>query len=181
MNFYQQTIDRISALPGVKSASAVNFLPLSGWGDFCNFDIAGRPIAPADKPNTAQYRVADWRYLHTMGINVKSGRDFAASDGPDGQGVVILNEALAHRYWQDQNPIGQQIHLNAVHLVDEPRQARIAAQPEDGDLRAQSGNVVEAANRVGDGPWMRGVVEEHLGAVTVEVFEVGRRLTIGHH
>ena len=111
MNFYQQAIDRIGALPGVKSASAVNFLPLSGWGDYCNFDIAGQPIAPADKPNTAQYRVTDWRYLHTMGINVKSGRDFAASDGPDAQGVVILNEALAHRYWQDQNPIGQQIRL----------------------------------------------------------------------
>ncbi len=111
MNFYQQAIDRIAALPGVKSASAVNFLPLSGWGDFCNFDIAGQPIAPADKPNTAQYRVADWRYLHTMGINVKSGRDFTTSDGPDAQGVVILNEALAHRYWQDQNPIGQQIRL----------------------------------------------------------------------
>ena len=111
MNFYQQVIDRIGALPGVKSASAVNFLPLSGWGDYCNFDIAGRPIAPADKPNTAQYRVADWRYLRTMGINVKSGRDFAASDGPNAEGVVILNEALAHRYWPDQNPVGKQIHL----------------------------------------------------------------------
>ncbi|MFY9731831.1 MAG: ABC transporter permease [Candidatus Acidiferrales bacterium] len=111
MNFYQQAIDRIGALPGVKSASAVNFLPLSGWGDYCNFDIAGRPIAPADEPNTSRYSVADWRYLRTMGISVKSGRDFAASDGPTAEGVVILNEALAHRYWPDQNPIGQQVHL----------------------------------------------------------------------
>ena len=111
MNFYQQAIDRIGALPGVKSASAVNFLPLSGWGDYCNFDIVGRPIAPADEPNTSRYGVADWRYLRTMGISVKSGRDFAASDGPNSEGVVILNEALAHRYWPDQNPIGQQIHL----------------------------------------------------------------------
>ena len=111
MNFYQQVIDRVAALPGVKSASAVNFLPLSGWGDYCNFDIAGRPIAPVDKPNTAQYRVADWRYLRTMGIHLKSGRDFAASDGPDDEGVVILNEALAHRYWEGESPIGKQIHL----------------------------------------------------------------------
>ena len=73
MNFYQQVIDRMGAIPGVKSASAVNFLPLSGWGDFCNFDIAGRPVAPADKPYTAQYSVGDWRYLHTMGINVEMG------------------------------------------------------------------------------------------------------------
>jgi putative ABC transport system permease protein len=111
MNFYQQTIDRIGALPGVKSASAVNFLPLSGWGDYCNFDIGGRPIAPPDEPNTSRYSVADWRYLRTMGISVKSGRDFAASDGPNSEGVVILNEALAHRYWPDENPIGKQIHL----------------------------------------------------------------------
>jgi predicted permease len=111
MNFYQQVIDRVGALPGVKSASAVNFLPLSGWGDFCNFDIAGRAVAPAAKPNTSQYRVADWHYLRTMGIHLKSGRDFAASDGPDAEGVVILNETLAHRYWEGENPIGKQIRL----------------------------------------------------------------------
>ena len=111
MNFYQQAIDRVGALPGVKSASAVNFLPLSGWGDFCNFDIAGRPIAPADKPDTAHYSVGDWRYLHTMGLKLKSGRDFTAADGPDAEGVVLLNEALARRYWPDENPIGKQIRL----------------------------------------------------------------------
>jgi putative ABC transport system permease protein len=111
LNFYQQLIDRTGALPGVKSASAVNFLPLSGWGDFCNFDITGRPIAPADKPNTTQYRVADWRYLRTMGITVKSGRDFTSSDGPNAEGVVLLNEALVHRYWPDENPVGKQIRL----------------------------------------------------------------------
>ncbi len=111
MNFYQQVIDRMGALPGVKSASAVNFLPMSGWGDFCNFDIAGRPIAPADKPYTAQYRVGDWRYVHTMGMTVKEGRDFTSADGPDSAGVAIVNQALVHRYWPDENPVGKQIHL----------------------------------------------------------------------
>jgi putative ABC transport system permease protein len=111
MNFYQQVIDRVGALPGVTSASAVNFLPLSGWGDFCNFDIAGRPVAPADKPYTAQYRVGDWRYLHTMGTPLKAGRDFTSADGPDAQGVVIVNQSLVHRYWPDEDPIGKQIHL----------------------------------------------------------------------
>ncbi len=111
MNFYQRVIDRLEAIPGVTSASAANFLPLSGWGDFCNFDIAGHPVAPADKPDTAQYRVADWRYLHTMGINVKQGRDFTSADGPDSQGVVILSESLVRRYWPGENPIGKQLRL----------------------------------------------------------------------
>jgi putative ABC transport system permease protein len=111
INFYQQTIDRLGAIPGVASASAVDFLPLSGWGDFCNFDIVGRPVAPADQPDTAQYRVADWRYLRTMGIHIKQGRDFTSADGPDSQGVVILSESLVRRYWPNENPIGKQLRL----------------------------------------------------------------------
>jgi hypothetical protein len=57
MNFYQQAVDRVAAcLSEIRQRR--QFSSLSGWGDFCNFDIAGRPSA-ADKPNTAQYRVAD--------------------------------------------------------------------------------------------------------------------------
>ena len=112
VNFYQQMIEHVATQPGVKSASAVNFLPLSGWGDYCNLDIAGRPAPPPDQPFTAQYRVADWRYLQTMGIPVKAGRGFTSSDGPDAQGVVLLNEALAKLYWPREDPIGKQIRIH---------------------------------------------------------------------
>jgi predicted permease len=112
VNFYSQVVDRAAALPGVKAASAANFLPLTGWADYCNFDIEGRPVAPADKPDTAQYRVVDWRYVHAMGIAVKSGRDFTAADGPDSAGVVLVNEALVRRYWPNENPVGKQILLH---------------------------------------------------------------------
>ena len=67
LNFYQTVVDRAAALPGVKSASAVNFLPLTGWTGFCDFDIAGRANPPSGEHFTAQYRAADWRYLRTMG------------------------------------------------------------------------------------------------------------------
>ncbi|MGH9711693.1 MAG: ABC transporter permease [Candidatus Acidiferrales bacterium] len=112
INFYQRVIEKVAAQPGVKSASAVNFLPLSGWGDFCNFDIAGRAAPPPDEPFTAQYRVMDWRYLQTMNIPLKEGRDFSSGDGPDTQGVVLVNEALAHRYWPHEDPIGKQIRIH---------------------------------------------------------------------
>ncbi len=110
-NFYQRVIEGVGALPGVKSASAANFLPLTGWGGFCDFDIAGRPTPPSGEHFTGQYRVADWRYLQTMGINVKEGRDLVASDGANTQSVALINEALARRYWSNQDPVGQQIHL----------------------------------------------------------------------
>jgi predicted permease len=111
LNFYQDAVDRVAALPGVKSASAVNFLPLTGWTGFCDFDIAGRATPPSGEHFTAQYRTADWRYLHTMGVPIREGRDFASSDGPDSQAVALINEALAHRYWPNQDPVGQQIRL----------------------------------------------------------------------
>jgi len=112
INFYKQTIDRVAAQPGVKSGSAVNFLPLSAWGDFCNFDIAGQTPPRPDEPFTAQYRVMDWRYLRTMAIALKEGRDFSSADGPDAQGVALINQALARRYWEHESPVGKQIRLH---------------------------------------------------------------------
>ena len=65
-----------AALPGVKSASAVNYLPLTGWTGFCDFDIAGRAMPPSGEHFTAQYRTADWRYLRTMEIPIRAGPRF---------------------------------------------------------------------------------------------------------
>lgn len=111
VSFYQQVIDRLNALPGVKSASAINFPPLSGWNGFCNFDILGRATPSPDEQFTSQYRVVNWRYMRTMRLALKAGRDFAVTDGPDAAGVAIVNEALARRYWPNQDPVGQQIRL----------------------------------------------------------------------
>ena len=111
VNFDNSVVDRLSALPGVVSASAVNFLPLTGWTAFCDFDIAGRANPASGEHFTGEYRVADWRYLRTMGIALQQGRDFTAADGPDSQGVVLINETLAHRYWPKEDPIGKQIKL----------------------------------------------------------------------
>jgi putative ABC transport system permease protein len=111
VNFDTAVIDRVSALPGVVSASAVNFLPLTGWTAFCDFDIAGRASPVSGEHFTAEYRVADWRYVRTMGMVLKEGRDFGASDGPDSQGVVMINETLARRYWPNEDPVGKQIQL----------------------------------------------------------------------
>jgi putative ABC transport system permease protein len=111
VNFDNAVVDRVSALPGVVSASAVNFLPLTGWTAFCDFDIAGRATPPSGEHFTGEYRVADWRYLRTMGIAIKKGRDFTAADGPDSEGVVLISETLAHRYWPNQDPVGKQIKL----------------------------------------------------------------------
>jgi putative ABC transport system permease protein len=122
-NFYDQVLTQSRAIPGVKSVSAINFLPLSGWADYCDFDIAGRVTPPSGEQFTSRYRVIDSQYLRTMSIPVEEGRDFAASDGPASAGVVLINEALRHRYWANEDPVGKQIriHLPAVRTPWEPQ------------------------------------------------------------
>ena len=117
--FFQQLIDRMRALPGVRSASAINFLPLTGWTDFANFDIAGRPSPPPREEFVAQYRVIDSQYFQTMQIPLLRGRYFTNADNEQSQGVAIINQTLGRQYWPNQDAIGQRVrvHLQAAKSV----------------------------------------------------------------
>ena len=105
-----QTIDQIvaalGALPGVKSAAATMKLPLRGGGDSFDITIEGK----ADLPATFTYfRVGTPDYFATMGIRLKDGRLFERSDIDGSQRVVVINEALAKKYFDGENPIGRRM------------------------------------------------------------------------
>jgi putative ABC transport system permease protein len=143
VDYYQRAIERVNALPGVKSASAVNFPPLSGWNGFCDFDIQGRATPPSGEHFTSQYRIVDWRYLRTMSIALKEGRDFAVSDGPSTGGVAIVNEALAHKYWPNEDPVGKQVRLEFP----------ATRGPWDPEPSSSWLTIVGVVSAVRDGPW----------------------------
>lgn len=120
--FYKQLMDRLTALPGVESASAINHLPLAGdtWG--IGLIIEGRPLPQPGQGIEATFRVSRPRYFSTMGISLLAGRDFTDRDATDAPGVVIINETLARRHWPDENPIGKRLTL------DDPRNNSQTAQ-----------------------------------------------------
>lgn len=107
--FYQQVLERISAVPRVKSASAIDFLPSSGWGDSTVLTIDGRPAPAKSQANSAEYRVIDCDYFRTMGIPLLKGRSFDQGDRDEGEGVALINDAMARRYWPGEDPIGKRI------------------------------------------------------------------------
>ena len=113
--FFQQAVERMRALPGVSSASAINFLPLSGWTDITNLDIEGRQSPTPRTQFNAHYRIIDDQYFRTMQIPIIRGRSFTGSDGERAAPVAIINQTLANEYWQGQDPIGQRIR---VHLQE---------------------------------------------------------------
>ena len=110
--FYEQVLQRVSALPGVESVSAINHVPLAGdtWG--FPFAIEGRPPSrPGESPN-AVYRVVFPGYFRTMGISLLRGRDISEGDSMKAPGVVMVNDRLARRYWPGEDPIGKRITLD---------------------------------------------------------------------
>ena len=140
VNFYRDVIfARMSTIPGVRDASAANFVPLSGWRDFVVFDIEGRAEPRAGEEFTSQYVVCDSNFFHTLGMRLKEGRELAPTDGPDAAGVAVINEALAHQYWPDEDPVGKQIrvHFDATKTPwrPEPREAWLTIVGIVGNIR----------------------------------------------
>ena len=98
------------AVPGVAVVSAISHLPLSGANASRGITIEGRPVPPDGGPGAA-YRLTCPGYFAALGIPILRGRDFTAADSTRAPGVVIINEAMAARYWPEGDPLGQRIKL----------------------------------------------------------------------
>jgi predicted permease len=98
------TVDALAALPGVKSAAATQKLPLRGSGDNWGIRIQGRPEV---RQTTTAFRMVTRNYFDTMGIPLRSGRTFDISDRDNSERTVVINEALAAKYFPGENPIGR--------------------------------------------------------------------------
>jgi predicted permease len=109
--FVNNVLNRLSTLPGVQSAGATNFLPLTGFWGSTDFEIAGQVLQKdAPKPN-ADNRLVSPGYFSTMGIALRGGRAFSEQDRFGSQKVAIVNATLAHRYFGSENPIGKVLEL----------------------------------------------------------------------
>src|SRR6185436_2844901 len=100
--FFDETLQKIGALPGVQSAAACSSLPLSGANMSGSFVIEGRPVPQGEMAPHGDRWVATAGYYQTMGIPLIKGRYFTESDNKDSNPVVIIDESLARRYWQDE-------------------------------------------------------------------------------
>jgi putative ABC transport system permease protein len=133
--FLTGVLERVRALPSVRSAAWVADLPLTDNEDRMGFSIAGRAeTSPNASPN-ARFNLASEHYFRTLGIPLISGRDFTPHDSPEAPGVALINEAMARRFWPGQDPFGRQITLDhhrwysIVGVVGDVRQMGPRAEP----------------------------------------------------
>lgn len=110
--FYTRLLERVRGLAGVESAAIARDVPLSGSGSAdpsLNFIIEHRPaLASADQPR-AKFRAVSAGYFATMGISLRRGRAFSASDTERAPAVAIINDTLARQYFPNEDPLGKRI------------------------------------------------------------------------
>jgi predicted permease len=111
--YYQQLLERLSALPGVASAAAVTTLPMSQAGqDFARpYWRAGEP-EPSAAADKVSLRIATPEYFPTLGIPVVAGRNFTAQDRAETPAVVIVSESFARKVWPGASAIGKKLMLD---------------------------------------------------------------------
>jgi predicted permease len=93
----------LRALPGVQAVGAAQKLPLRNSGDNWGLTIRGRGNLNA----TTATRMVTHDYFAAMGMKIRRGRDFSPSDRAGTERVVIINEALAAKFFPNEEPIGQ--------------------------------------------------------------------------
>ena len=107
---FEQILEQIHALPGVKEAAGIDELPLSNeFRQALRLEIEGQPIANAGARPIVQYRTVSLRYFSTMGIPLREGRLFTEDDWKVPRAVI--NETMARRFWPKGDAIGKRINL----------------------------------------------------------------------
>ncbi len=137
--FFAGLLEDVRAIPGVRSASAINKLPI--WSPWMNWGVWNPEHPPASNSDwqSAFSRTVMPGYFETLGIPLVSGRDIEATDDRDLPRVVVINEVMARSLYPDQNPIGLDVMvemgavdpapMRIVGIVGDARINMIALEP----------------------------------------------------
>ncbi|MDQ1453688.1 MAG: hypothetical protein QOK38_3554 [Acidobacteriaceae bacterium] len=134
--FVDQVVKRLNALPGVRSAGATNFLPLSGFWGTSSFLLRGQAPPKEGQAPEVDDRVITPEYMHTMGIPLLRGRNFSDADRAGSPQVILINQTMAERFFKGRDPISEELNLNppAQGAADKPDWWRIVGVT--GDVKA---------------------------------------------
>jgi putative ABC transport system permease protein len=120
LGFFDRLFGQVSALPGVRAAGGVSFVPVTGTGPALHFNIQGRPPRSPQEYTIAGYRVVSAGYLRAMGIPLLSGRWIEDRDAVESPAVAVVNLTFAKTYFPNQSPIGQHVQVGATPEASVP-------------------------------------------------------------
>jgi putative ABC transport system permease protein len=116
LRFYRDALAMIRNQPGIKSAAMATVIPFgdNDWGN--SFEVEGQP-APPGRDYEAQIRPISNDYFMTMGIPLRTGREFTERDNESAARVAIINEVIAKQFWPTSSPIGMRVRFDTNWLT----------------------------------------------------------------
>ena len=106
LQFYDRVLTELKAIPGVSNAAYISFLPMVMGGGIWPVIFDGESET-REGDNTASMRFATSEIFATLGIPLRLGRGFEATDTLESPFVAVVSESMVRRYWPDKNPLGQ--------------------------------------------------------------------------
>jgi putative ABC transport system permease protein len=128
--FYRNLLAQVNTLPGVESAAAAWWTPLSGSEITFNFDIQERPAPKAQQP-IAQVNVITHDYFKTMRTPIVRGRDFTERDNRVAPKIAIVSESFAKEFFPGEDPVGKRIQPNGSSEPGDPPVREIVGVVQD--------------------------------------------------
>jgi predicted permease len=130
VNLYKQILERIEAVPGVRSASLSCYALISNSASIMDIEVGGyTPSTGEDKHVYVESIEAD--FFSTMEIPILLGRSFNLEDDEDAPKVAVINETMARKYFSGDNPIGKKFEVKAfkeqVEVVGMIRDAKYSS------------------------------------------------------
>jgi putative ABC transport system permease protein len=154
MAFFDTVLQRISALPGVDSAGATSFLPVSGAGSIIHFNIQDRPPKSPSEFVMANYRVVSPSYLKLLQVPLLQGRWMTDADNRENAPVVVvINQSMANTYFPNESPLGKYLQLGTepdktvpwmqvIGVVGDVKQGLAAEAPTEMYVPYRAGNAI---------------------------------------
>jgi predicted permease len=140
LQFYQETIRRVTSLPGVDAVAVGTFLPWKDGGKFgpgLEFSADGHVKAAGEEDPRARFRTVSPGYFASVGVPILAGRDFNDADRRDGERVVIVSQSLAQRMFPNQDAVNHHMTwtdpvMKFIDVSGEPRRiVGVAADVDD--------------------------------------------------
>jgi putative ABC transport system permease protein len=124
--FYQRLLEKMQGQPGVESAAVIGALPTQCCAEFYSFSILGHAAPTPEERPQAGYSEVSANVFETMKIPLLRGRYLDERDTESAPWVIVVNQALARKFFPNEDPVGQQLLLRYdPYPVDETRPRQI--------------------------------------------------------
>ena len=142
---HHELLERMNALPGVRSASLSTATPIRGGVDATRIFVSGE--SPHSEIEDVNVNVVAPMYFETMGIPLVAGRGFSTQDSEQSPKVAVVSESMARRYFPNENPLGRRFSLTKQEAGEEREIIGVVKDAKFDGLRKENTRIVYLSHK----------------------------------